>query len=457
MTKARIAGGALAAALLLLAVVFVVRHQAAAPGPSPRTTATPTMPAPSATAEPVEERDARGFLYGRVTTLTGATWEGRLRWGGGQEAFWGDAFNGRKDENRWAALVPPERLPRERRSFSLFGLELGRRERPVDLVRLFMARFGDLARIEARGKDVRVTLKSGAVVDLDRLEASDFDDGIRVWDARRGMVDLDSTRIRVVELLPGPPSGPVPTRLQGTVTTRQGDFRGFLQWDREKCVGTDELAGRTAEGVRRIRFDTIRALARSEGGGLLVTLLDGREVVLDRARETSGGSGGTYVDDPRFGRVLVSREALERIDFVPGGSGPAYGDFPPGEPLTGSVSTRDGRRLSGRLVYDLDESESTESLDAPSAGVDYMLPFGLVASIVLPAPAETGEPRARVSLHGGEELRLELAGDLGARNAGLLVFAAGRTAPEYVSWADVARIDLDRPKAVFPPPGGRDE
>jgi hypothetical protein len=455
MTKGRVAGGVLAAAFLLLALVFVVRHRAAAPASSPR--ATPTAPTPPATAEPTEERDAQGFLYGRVTTLTGATWEGRLRWGGEQEAFWGDAFNGRKDENRWAVHVPADRLPRERRGLSLFGLELGRRERSTSLARYFMARFGDLARIEARGKDVRVTLKSGAVFDLDRLEASDFDDGIRVWDARRGVADLDSARIRVVELLPGPRSGPVPTRLQGRVTTRQGDFRGFLQWDREKCVGTDELVGRTAEGVFRIRFDKIRALARSEGGGLLVTLLDGREVVLDRARETSGGNGGTYVEDPRFGRVLVSREALERIEFVPGGSGPAYGDFPPGEPLSGSVSTRDGRRLSGRLVYDLDESESTETLDAPSAGVDYMLPFGLVASIILPAPAEIGEPRTRVTLHGGEELRLELAGDLGARNAGLLVFAAGRAAPEYVSWADVARIDLDRPKAVFPPAGGRDE
>ena len=66
-----------------------------------------------------------------------------------------------------------------------------------------------------------------------------------------------------------------------------------------------------------------------------------------------------------------------------------------------------------------------------------------VASIVLPAPADTAEPRARDTLHGGEELRLELAGDLGARNAGLLVFAADRPAPELVPWADVARVDLD--------------
>jgi hypothetical protein len=62
-----------------------------------------------------------------------------------------------------------------------------------------------------------------------------------------------------------------------------------------------------------------------------------------------------------------------------------------------------------------------------------------------------------VALHGGEELRLELAGDLGERNAGLLVFATDRPAPEFVPWADVARVDLDRPKAFFPPLVGRDE
>lgn len=455
MTKARFAGGVLAAALLLLALVFVVRRGAVAPGSSPR--ATPTIPTPSATAEPMEERDAQGFLHGRVTTLTGATWEGRLRFGGDQEAFWSDAFNGRKVENAWVRHVPPDRLPRERRGFSVFGLELGRRERPVSFVRLFMARLGDLSRIEAHGGRVRVTLKSGTVVDLDRLEASDFDDGVRVWDPRRGVADLDSARIRVIELLPGPRTGRVTTRLQGTVRTAQGSFRGYLQWDRESCVGTDELPGRTAEGVRRVRFDAIRSLERREGAVLLVTHHDGRQLSLARAPERGWGGRGTYVDDPRYGRVLVPWEALERVDFEPGGSGPSYEDFPPGAPLSGTVFTRDGRRLSGRLVYDLDESEVTDTLDAPSQGIDYMLPFGLVASIELPGADERPAPRARVTLHGGEELRLELAGDLGARNAGLLVFAADRPAPEFVPWADVARVDLDRPKGLFPPPGGRDE
>jgi hypothetical protein len=152
--------------------------------------------------------------------------------------------------------------------------------------------------------------------------------------------------------------------------------------------------------------------------------------------------------------VQISWEAFERVDFGPGGSGPAYDDFPPGRPLTGSVATRAGRRLAGRLVYDLDESETIETLDATSQGVGYTIPFGLIATIVPPGREEGGDRRARVTLHGGEVLRLEPAGDLRDGNAGMLVFVDGRERPEYVPWTDVEQVDLDRPPATYPPLGG---
>jgi len=449
MSRATVAGGVLAAALLLAASVFLLRDRPA------NRTAAPAPAAGAASAAPASEVvDSRGFLFGRVRTLAGGTYEGRLRWGGDQEAFWGDFFNGRRKENPWAALVPPEERPRESRPISVFGLVIAEREREVDLTRLFMARFGDVSRIEARGKDVRVTLKSGTAFDLARLEASDFDDGVRVWPAGGDFVDLDSSLVRSIELLPAPRSGGVPSRLHGTVRTRSGSFSGFVQWDREKCVGTDELAGRSGDGETRLRFDAVRSVARLEGGGVRVTLGDGREATLSGSREVGEGNRGTYVDDPRYGRVLVSWGAFERLDLTPGGSGPAYGDFPPGRPLSGAVTTRAGARLAGRIVYDLDESETTETLDAPAAGVDYTIPLGLVASIV---PAGDGDAAlARVTLRSGEELRLERKGDLGDGNAGLLVFAEGGERPDYVPWSDVARIDLASPESAQPRPPASD-
>jgi hypothetical protein len=519
----------------------------------------------SSTDEPASETHA-GFLYGRVTTDDGETYEGRLRFGGDEEAFWGDYFNGFKDENPWAAHVPPDRLPTKRHEIEVFGIELWHVDSQLDLGRPFMARFGDIARIEARDRDIRVSLKSGTVFDLDRFAADDLADGVRVWDTTRGVVDLGEWRIRTIELLPefspsavpnglqaaAPSPGAAAERLHGTVRTRQGEFTGFIQWNREKGVGTDELAGHTgdrvgldelnddtadrvvleeldghtadrvgleeldghtgdrvgldelnddtadrdglheldghtADGEISLRFDTIRSIERRARGSSLVTLRDGREIVLSGTSDVGPGNRGMYVDDPRYGRVLIGWDAFERVDFSPGGSGPGYADFPQGRPLTGSVTTRAGRRLAGRLVYDLDESETTETLDAPSRGVHYTIPFGLIASLVPPGRdergadhaaesgvegstesgaerstesrakrfAESGAKRARVTLHSGEVLQLEPSGDLGEGNAGMLIFTGGRDRPEYVPWADVERVEFDRPPAMYPPRGGR--
>ena len=263
---------------------------------------------------------------------------------------------------------------------------------------------------------------------------------------------LDSLRIRSIELLPTVGLGGVPSRLHGTVRTRHGeDFTGFVQWNREEGVGSDQLDGRAGDRELGVRFDTVRSIARRSRDSALVTLLDGREVELSDSREVGPDNRGTYVDDRRYGRVLISWDAFERVDFSVGDSGPAYGDFPPGQALTGTVTTRDGRRLAGRLVYDLDESETTETLDAPSHAVDYTIPFRLIASIVAPGRGEGSARRASVTLHDGEELQLEPTGDLDAGNAGMLTFVNGGRRAEYVPWADIEQVDFDRPPAMYPP------
>ena len=454
MTRASVALGAIAIVLLLLAVVIETRTPDRETDPdvarSLARTPAPVPPAVVATHPPPQAHD--GFLYGRVTAVDGATYEGRLRWGRDQEAFWSDYFNGARREDPWLAHVPPELVPEGRRPRFFLGFRIGEREGLAG--RLFMVRFGQIARIEARGREVQVTLKGGTVVDLDRFEASDFDDGLRVWDARRGVTDLQSAQIRTVELLPTPALGRAPYRLHGKVRTRQGDFTGFVQWDREECTGPEELDGHTADGAElSLRFDTIGSIARHSRESSRVTLLDGREIVLSGTNDVNHENRGISVDDPRYGRVSISWEAFERVDFGAATSGPGYGDFPPARPLTGRVTTRAGRTFAGRLVYDLEESGTSETLDAPFQGVDYTLPFGRIAAIASPGGEERGA-RPQVTLHGGEQLRLDLAGDLGEGNAGMLVFAEGRESPEYVPWTDVARIDLDPPPEASSPLGG---
>ena len=464
MTRATILGATLAAAAGLVLLV-VAAYRALDPGVERATItrrepqAARAIPPPGQThGEPATDD---GFLYGRVTAVDGTTYEGRLRWGAAQEAFWSDSFNGFKHENPWVAFVPPERRLEERRPFEIFGIRIGNGERPN--ARQFMVRFGDLRRLEVGRSDVRVTLKSGTEWNLDRFSANELDDGVRMWDRERGVVDLTAEvqtelfgrdrdrRIRTIEFLPTPPLGAAPYRLHGTVRTRQGDFTGFVGWDRDDCVGADELEGRTAGVDVGLRFDTIRSIARESRDSARVTLLDGREIVLAGGPEVSSDNRGIYVDDARYGRVRIRWDTFERFDLTAGGSGLGYADIPPGRPLTGSVTTRDGRRLAGRVVFDLDESETTDTLDADSQGIQYSIPFERIAAVEPLPLAAGGAHRVKVVLHDGEELRLEGSDDAGRREGSVLVFTGPGESAEYVPWEEVRRIDLDPTAAPLPP------
>ena len=444
MKRIAIAGAAFVAVLVLL---FLAGNRGLAPDVDARPSSPPTISA-TTPANQVNQ----GVLYGRVVSDDGTTYEGRLRFGGDEEAFWSHYFNGFKNKNPWATYAPPERLTEKRPPFRVFGLEVALGDRQIDLGRPLMVRFGDIARIAAASRDLQVTLKSGTVFHLDRYAADDFADGLRVWDARHGVVNLDEWRIRSIEFLStaGTAEAAV-TQLHGTVRTVHGDFTGFIQWDRSQSVGSDTLAGRTPNEELRLRFDSIRSIARHSSDSSQVTLLDGREMVLSGTRDVGEGHSGIYVDDRRYGRVLISWDAFDRVDFSAGGGAPAYNDFPRGGPLRGSVITRDGRRLTGRLVYDLDESETTETLDAPAGGVDYTILFGRIASISPAGRAERGSSRATVTLHGGEQLQLDRTGDLGEGNAGMLIFVDGHERPDYVPWDDVEQVDFDRPPVMYPP------
>jgi len=446
MKRSQTVFGLAVLACLLAIGALLVHYRAVELNAQPAAAAAPpSVPPPVEEASP--SADVQGFLYGRIATVDGAVHEGRLRFGSNEEAFWGDYFNGAKKENPWLDNALLERLPKERSPVEIFGVKILEQERPIDTERRFLARFGEIKRIEAHGRDVLVTLKNGTVVDCDLFGASDFDDGLRVWGDGEVFVDLDSDRIATIEFLAPPATLVAPARLHGTVRTNQGSFTGFVQWDREECVGSDTLDGHSPEGERKLRFDTIRSIARDPEGNSLVTLLDGNEVTLSGTNDVNGANRGVFVDDARFGRVLVSWDAFERADFSPEGSGPAYAEFPAGERLRGSVTTRDGKQRAGKLVYDLDESETTGTLDAPFRGVDYRIPFGLIASIVVP----DGDSHAALVLHNGEKLELDRESDLGRRNAGMLVFAGQGGKGEYVAWADVARVDFDRPAAMYPP------
>jgi hypothetical protein len=282
-------------------------------------------------------------------------------------------------------------------------------------------------------------MKSGRRVEIDG-GSNDVGGQILVWDGKRSPTELRWSDIERIRFRPAPADLAVDVRrLYGVVRTDEGDFRGFIQWDQDECLSTDELDGETGDGEMSIPMGDIRTIERRGGRASRVTLRNGREHTLDGTNDVNSSNRGIYVEDERFGRVLVSWDTFERADFAdPPGSGPAYGAFEAGGPLRGTVTTRAGRKHTGRLIYDMDEEETWETLDGERRGIDYSIPLGMVASVT---PRDGGA--SRVELRNGEVLELEGTTDTGENHAGVLVLAQGRR-PVYVVWEDVRRIDFAR-------------
>lgn len=382
--------------------------------------------------------DTQGFIYGRVTAESGTVYEGRLRWNGDEEAFWGDFFNATKENRPYEDDVPGRALREEREPIRIFGIRIGSGSWSSS-GRSLVARFGDIRRIDIhRGDEATLVMKSGMEVEIDG-GSNDVDGKIYVWDKELGEVKLEWDRLERIEFLPAPADLKVTDhRLHGKVKTDVGDFEGFVQWDQEECLSSDKLDGDGPDGDMSIEMGNIRSIERRSRRSSQVTLWGGRDFELDGTNDVNDDNRGIYVEDARYGRVLIPWSAFERVDFSEAGSsGPSYDDFKPSVPLRGTVTDADGKRYSGRIVYDVDESETWEFLNGEWRDVEYSIPFSLIRAV---------EPRdddsSRVILKSGEELVLEDTADVGEGNSGVLVIPT-EGKPIYVEWDEVKRVEFE--------------
>ncbi len=392
-----------------------------------------------AVATAAETSDVQGFIYGRVTMRSDTVYEGRLRWNGDEEAFWGDLFNGTKEDRPYWDEVPERERRRNRRDgIRILGIRIGSSD-SYSSGRSFVARFGDVAKIETHRGDAVLTLKDGEVIEIDGSSTNDVGSRLDVWDDELGHVKLDWDRIDVIEFLPTPADLDVPvTRLHGKVKTEEGDFEGYIQWDKEECLSTDELDGDSRDGGLSIEMGKIRRIERGSSRSSRVTLWSGREVELRGTNDVNSENRGIYVEDPRYGRVLVKWDSFESVDFTKAGSsGPSYDDFLPGKPLRGTVTETGGETYSGHIVYDIDEEHSWEILNGDQRDLEFNIPFALVKSV-----EPRGSDSSRVTLKSGDQLILEDVADVGDGNDGVLVITPDGDSV-YIAWDDVERIDFE--------------
>lgn len=375
-----------------------------------------------------------GYIYGRVETVGGETYQGQIRWGT-EESFWDDIFNATKVENENLDQLDDRAYDRLRsRHWDSWESLFGRRDKQ-SFNHLFAIRFGDLKRIRVRrGDDLVVTFRNGEDLELEG-GSNDVGADVTVVDAKRGTHTLQWKRIRTVEFSDTPAKLPnkLGEPLYGTVKSGKYDFTGRIQWDNDETLTIDKLDGDTRDGDVDVLFEDIAAIRKYRNGSR-VRLKSGEELYLTGSNDVNSENRGVVVVVPGLGSVKIGWDDFDEVRFSPApSSGRSYTEYATGRDLAGTVVTRKGR-YDGRMVYDLDESWDFELLNGSSGSIEYLIPFRDIARIV-----PQGRRRADVVLHNGMTIELEDGQDVTRKNDGVLVFTGG-SRPEYVDWRDVTEV-----------------
>jgi hypothetical protein len=376
----------------------------------------------------------QGFMYAKIYTGEN-TYTGPIRWGT-EEILWTDAFNAAKSTDQYLKLVPDEKNEDSWLNFDWTFSSIW--ENKV-IAHQLACRFGDLAGITMlQDHKAKLLFKNGAELIVNGQGYNDLDSRIHVIDPELGMVSLDWHRISRIDFLPTPSKLETifGMPLYGTVeSVRRENFTGLVIWDNDEHVGADKLDGQSNDGKLSIKFSEIHSIEK-KGDGSLVTLHSGREIFLTESNDVNSENRGVVVVTEDLGTVKLSWQAFRKVVFSAAPhTGPSYSEFKKPKILEGTVKQIDDTQLTGRIIYDVDETLDLELLEGAENDIEYHIPFRLISKII-----PKNYDYSSVELRTGKTLLLGGMRDISSDNGGLLVFSKGKKDPEYVSWKKIYEI-----------------
>ncbi|MFT6809016.1 MAG: hypothetical protein ACJA01_002248 [Saprospiraceae bacterium] len=386
------------------------------------------------------------YIYGTVTTHDDHEYKGQMRWGK-EEIFWFDMFNSSKPENENLDYLSKGQIASLDKEDKWHG---GKIDVPFvkkwnwnnnsDHSHAFSIRFGDIAKLEIRrGDRVVVHLKSGDKIKL-KGGSNDIGTEIQVNDLEVGNIKLDWDQVAEVSFSSGKENveNKFGNPLYGTVTTRDGSFTGFVQWDHDERMSEDELNGEYEDGEVDIPFGSITSIERISRGSE-VNLASGRTFKLYGTNDVNNDNRGIIVNIENLGRVDIPWGEFEKVVFTeaPDSGNLNYNSFSKGgEHIKGTVTSKEGT-YKGLIAYDLDESYLCEMLNGQLDDIEYSILFEFIQSI-----ASQDEDGSEIILRSGKKIYLEEVVDVSSENDGALIFSDGED-ERYISWDEITKISLD--------------
>lgn len=390
------------------------------------------------------------FIYGKVATIDNKVYEGPIRWGK-EEVYWVDIFNAGKESNenlQYLSKQDREELDDRnrwgwegnwggnvKRWFGNWDGEYG-----SDYTHQFACQFGEIKTIRPSGRnDVQVIMQNGKRYDLEGEGYNDVGTSVRVMDPELGEVDIDWGRIEKIDFIKTPKqlANRFGKPLYGTVDAYGQKFTGYIQWDHDERLSIDKLDGDTDDGDISIEFGKIKSIERQAGSSKVI-LKSGRELRMDNSNDVDSGNRGIIIMNNELVAVDVPWKEFDKVTFEdpPAAVLSGYDQFAPQQELIGTVTNRSGEKLSGRIVFDLDEENNYELLQGKQDDYEFITPFRNVKRVEV-----LSQSRSVLELRSGKKITLEDAQDVNERNQGVLVFDKANKA-QYLRWDEVQSIDF---------------
>ena len=390
---------------------------------------------------------SEAWLYGKVTTWDGDTYEGQLRWGK-EEAYWTDMFNASKIDNENLDYLDRDikRELADSRSWHHNHKWNGWVSRSIninnyDFTHQFSVQFGHIQQIKRKNSSkVLVTMRDGKQIKLSGSGYNDVGAKVRVYDPKIGKIELDWSDVETVDFMATPKNlkSEIGEPLFGKVESWVGTYEGYIIWDKDERVTSDKLDGETRDADMSIDFGNIVTIEQ-KGNKSEVTLKSGKSYRMGDSNDVDNGNRGVIVVMPGKGRIVIDWDDFDKVTFTkaPNVEMKTYNSFSQPTKLYGTVTTDNGKSYTGNLVYDLDEAYTYEILDGSIKDTEFEIPFGIIKSI-----QPRGNDESMVILKSGEKYELDESQDVTEKNTGILVFEKDKSNPIYIYWEDVEKVEF---------------
>jgi len=381
------------------------------------------------------------MLYGSITTVEGKTYEGPIRWGD-EEVFLSDIFNSEKTSNPYIKYLNKSNFKTSYKSSSHSDNWVNisihtNRQNTGSFSRQFQCRFGDIKSITVTGREsVNLELKSEKFINLNG-GSNDVNTRVSILDIELGLLNVNWNKIDIIKFFrpTQKPNDSFGQGIYGKLTTTQGVFTGFVQWDHDERLLDDKLDGNSSDGNLKIPFRKIKCITKQENA-CLVKLNSGREIKLYGSNDVNNSNKGIIMSLPNIGRADFHWKHFISFEIMNGVATENLCDtlFPDSERLYGKVYTKSGNEFEGVIVYDLDEAMDSELLNGYNDDIKFSIPFRNIESI-----KPMAEDYSSIELKSGEKLFLGDQADVSNKNAGIIIFTSSDSY-HIIKWDELEKI-----------------